>query len=697
MVLLTDPDDLTQETEITINETARTIRLEVAGNLSADGVTHQCVYSFLKEEWKIDATLIKFPFPIISITPEQFEWIDGWVPYDDTTRKLIRTGGWAEVGIDGYNDKEYLGIISLGDFEDEAADYAYYRKGTDPTLNDTTQFTYAGPVNEPVLIFEELGNPPTCTFASTTTITRASGDFVADGYVVGGQVVIRNSDTSANDGSWTLSAVEALTLTITGGAFTASGADTNAQLAYSYRNAISPYLRIRDADPEGKTFSKSTLAAIGISGDATYKVERFPLSNTTDLNIEETDANIGSNSPYTQINVKYFDTAFTMDIDLVDTERSFGIAVDVGTHSGVDGSTTASTLTSADGGIHLSNYDSGTLIVHSGDDKGTYSIVSTTATTIVISGTFPTGDTGASFTAQRASAVSASTQEIYEKVQYELRQTTDINELANGDVIGKVADELLEFVGSTLKTGTATPTNPNGGGSGVVILGFDSNDTNDLVFTDNGGTTRTFPYVAAGTINFNPNLVNDSGPAKYWMYFEYTTRTTVADLALSSSSGLTTSIDSALSNLPTLVQDDYVYITGFTNSTNDGLYQITDATPTAAQADATKVFPAITVIDESEGSRQLDQNPIDSPDAIIVDDNSTADITGNVPGASTSFDFDYDNNVQGGRTAATDAAVVLRAIGEETAQFIEASGTITRSTGLSFTLTASLERNYNNP
>ena len=57
----------------------------------------------------------------------------------------------------------------------------------------------------------------------------------------------------------------------------------------------------------------------------------------------------------------------------------------------------------------------------------------------------------------------------------------------------------------------------------------------------------------------------------------------------------------------------------------------------------------------------------------------------------------YDNNVQGGRTSGTNADIVLRAIGLETAQFVEATGTITRATGQVFSLVAALERNYSNP
>lgn len=110
---------------------------------------------------------------------------------------------------------------------------------------------------------------------------------------------------------------------------------------------------------------------------------------------------------------------------------------------------------------------------------------------------------------------SGTKQEIYEFVQWSLRQATDIDDDAS-TLVGQLAPELLEFVGSTLKTKTAS--NPEAGGSGVYIDNFQATDTNDLVFVDNTGTERTFPFVAAGTLSFNTNLVNDTD-AVYRVFF----------------------------------------------------------------------------------------------------------------------------------------------------------------------------------
>jgi len=257
---------------------------------------------------------------------------------------------------------------------------------------------------------------------------------------------------------------------------------------------------------------------------------------------------------------------------------------------------------------------------------------------------------------------------------------------------------LLSFVGDNLIAGSTTPSNPNGGGSGVIIQGFSSNDTNRISFYDNLAVVRTYPFVAAGTINFNSNLEFD-GDAKYWMYFQYTERFTNTGFAISSVSGQTATLTSSVTDMVAELADgDYIRLGGFTDENNNGIWQLT-----AAPAGTGPWTVAVTRVDDKPPSNEsagnsvsLDKNPINSPDAIIVKDNSGTDITGVISSGSTTFDFDYDGNVQGGRTATTDAAVLIRAIGLSTAQFVETSGTISRATGQLFTLVASLERNYEN-
>jgi len=682
------------------------------GLLSTDGATIQALYSFAKEEWKDDPALIPFDFPFVAVTPEQFEFVSGWTPSSVAgataiTEKLLRTGGWSEIDELGNLSRQWFGCISLGSFEDDATDNAYYEFGNDPTVDNTVNFEFPGPENEAVLTYEDIGNPATFTYVDggggADTVTRASGSFIDDGFKVGGQMTTRDSTTALNDGTYTITGVAALTLTFATGSFNTGEADPLVQVSVDNRNAFAPRLRVRDGDPNGKSYDASNLTAIGLS-TLTNKAERFPLSNATDLKISETDANIDTISPYTEIRLRYLAAAYNREVDTT-TKRDFGIIVDVGTYSQSQGASASSTLfTSASlslgTGEALADYVGGTLFIHEGTDQGSHTISGTpvdNAGTLEITLTvaLTATESNLSFTMQRATPVVATAEEIYEKVQRELRQTTDIDQ-TSGVVIGRVADSLLTFVGDTLNTGVSTPSNPNGGGSGVFIEGFDSNDTNRLGFTDNAATLRNFPFVAAGTISFNPNLVNDSA-GSYWMFFTYTTRTAVADLAISSAVGDDASIDSAGSNFPAgLAQNDHVTLSGFVNEENNGVWIITDAAPSTSQFDARKMS-GDTVVDEAAVAGNLDENPINSPDAILVDNNAGTDISGTIGAASVGFDFDYDGNTQGGRTAATDAAITLRAIGLETGQYVETTGTITRNTGLSFSLVAGLERNYSNP
>lgn len=153
MALITDPDDLNQGTEITISTGAKTIALTVAGNLSNDGVTGQAFYSFLKEEWKNDASLIPYPFPMVSITPEQFEFIEGWKPANDTTRNLLRSAGWREINASDVVNREYMGVISLGNID--SSNTAYFAFSSDTAKTD---FDFAGTVNQGIQTFGDATN-----------------------------------------------------------------------------------------------------------------------------------------------------------------------------------------------------------------------------------------------------------------------------------------------------------------------------------------------------------------------------------------------------------------------------------------------------------------------------------------------------------------------------------------------------------
>jgi hypothetical protein len=440
MAKITSKALLNVGTELTIDETLKTITLNVAGNLVAkDGVTLQALYSKLVDLWAT-ITYQDSPFPMYAIDAlsGQFQFgtdgatYSGWKPANDTTREMLRDGGWSEYNSTGVLARQYTGIVGLGVVS--AGSQLYWQK---TSTGAPTNFTFTDQCNEGIQVYGNIT-------ADATTTTFDDRTF--------------------------------------------------------FKTFVREYQ---------KKYKDSVLADTGKTATGAYLVNML-LSNENDLDITVADASIGT-SPYSEINVKYFSQAFSKAVDITGgTARDFGIVIDVGTHSGVDGvSNGTTTFTTAAAGITGANYTGGTLIVHEGAGKGTYTISGTPAadsitTTVAVSGSA----SGLSFTLQRATPVATSLQQIYTKIQYLLRQNSNINAVSGGtSVTGKTASILLNFVGSALKAGFYAPTNPAGGGTGVTIMGYATADTNSFTSYDNTAATRDYPYAAAGTISFNTPLV----------------------------------------------------------------------------------------------------------------------------------------------------------------------------------------------
>ncbi len=195
----------------------------------------------------------------------------------------------------------------------------------------------------------------------------------------------------------------------------------------------------------------------------------------------------------------------------------------------------------------------------------------------------------------------ATLEQIYTKIQYLLRQPTDINASGTAGVkTGKIQNELLRFVGDTLVTSQS-----------VYIDNIQAADSNRVEFYDDSNTLRTNPYTAAGTMTFNAPL--QGAGSSYRLIFT--------------------------------------------------------ALPGAG-------------------------NDFGESGAVTVNDAAGTPITGTISGPSISFTFDYDGNVQGGRTAGTDAAVTLIGIRPGSGKYVAASGTLTRSKAVSLSLVAEQDRVY---
>ncbi len=451
MTMITDPDLMAVGTEITLDTSARTFTLVAAGDLVAkDGVDANALWSFFVDIWST-ATYQPYPFPMNKIDNRSGQYIfgrdpggnyNGWKPADDTTRQMIRNGGWREYSGAGVLNREYFGAVLQGSAPFGCQ--AYYLRKSVASGGTPINYTFTDLPNEAVQVYGDASN----------------GNFDDRAY---------------------------------------------------FKSFVREYNYLYD---------DASLTDISETATGPYKLP-FGVASGADLKITANDAAMTA-GVYPKIGVKYFSGAFTKAVES-GTGRDFGVVIDAGTHSGIDGSMSASgnTLTSAAAGITGADFTGGTLKVHEGTNKGTYTISGTpTGSVVTITGTFAATESNASFTLYPAAALDATLAQIYTKIQYLLRQNSDIDATA-GTVTGKTADLLLNFVGDSLKCGFYAPTNPNGGGSGVLVEGIRDADLNSIVFYDNTATTREYPYAAAGTFSFNAPLTA-GGTGYYKLYYTTT-------------------------------------------------------------------------------------------------------------------------------------------------------------------------------
>lgn len=174
MAKITSKSSLNVGTEIVIDETAKTIRLVEAGSLVAkDGVTLQAVYSKLVDLWAT-VSYQDSPFPMYAIDAlsGQFQigtdgaTFSGWNWFDDTTRNMLRDGGWSEYSAAGALQAQYAGFIGLGSISPVTTVQPYYQiASTDAPIN----FPFTDQFNVGVKVFGDAthGNFDKRTYAKT--------------------------------------------------------------------------------------------------------------------------------------------------------------------------------------------------------------------------------------------------------------------------------------------------------------------------------------------------------------------------------------------------------------------------------------------------------------------------------------------------------------------------------------------------
>lgn len=149
-------------TELIIDEPNRTFQLVEAGNLVAkDGVTFQALYSKFVDLWAT-VTYQDSPFPFNALDALSGQYLigidaggnaNGWKPLNDTTRQMIRDGGWEEYSSAGVLQRVYTGIVGLGSLSLGSQPY-YIKAPTDAPAN----FTFNDQANEGIQVYGDVAN-----------------------------------------------------------------------------------------------------------------------------------------------------------------------------------------------------------------------------------------------------------------------------------------------------------------------------------------------------------------------------------------------------------------------------------------------------------------------------------------------------------------------------------------------------------
>ena len=675
--VITDPDALSATVKLTTETRAagsevfidttpagtlgseRTIELVVdAGNndLTDSGVTLKALYSFLKDRWKADANLIKFPFPMTPITDEQFEFTNGWKLEDTnvsgagddgtgvTTPYLIRTGGWAVNQGPGTNDSErWASVISLGALD--ANDQVYYR-----TVDDTT----SAPV-----------------------------DFLLEGSV--NQAVQFYTDTNA-DGT--------------------SDTDTSGFLEIFVRTFA-------------KTYAQTNLDDIGAGDGITYQAYRFPLVNAQDVKIVSSLAAAQGTAIAIEDLVGAAGTVtVTTEANhgLATNDRiTIAGATDTGFNTGVNGAvitvTGATTFTYANATTGTENtspatatgtyYDNMTISwADTGDNtqltgfNDTFNTTGVSVPEAYFTVNIDANDAGTSY------ATAPSAEIIYTWMQATLVNTGDINNnTANTGVRrGDITPLKLQFIGDTLFTLGQDDVPGVADFEGVRITDYATADQNRLVFWGYGSeqNASVTPTAIARSSNVVTVTVANSfasgdyitiagvtgGATSFNGSFELTgatgTNFTFAQTGGDESgtvSGTTTAAPAKFTNLT------FPFQSTVTLNFNPNLATDTDT-----------VYRVFFLNDDAGDNAG---NDFGTNGAITVQDTSSTDVQGTNPGASINFAYAYDANVQrGAASAAQDAPIVVVALGLEKAQYVKVDDQIIQRADLNISLVAPLERNY---
>lgn len=456
--------------------------------------------------------------------------------------------------------------------------------------------------------------------------------------------------------------------------------------ANDYRDFLKVYNR-----QQGKIYSEGNLLVDQGLSALTFVAYRMPLGSSSDPNVTQTDVFIDGNAPYTGMSINFL--------------------------KGSGYTTWGNTVV----------YPAGSVVLDSirqvnGSTLGTWWFTPTGGTS---SGTGTADDIGVTDWEQYVGEVQIGIEwfaynriidgnggtdiQVHEFSQRELRRTTNINDdglgapnqntfgLVNGDV----AIRLTQFAGGVKTFAGAYVTNLDASSRATAEF-FDITvdqgglDTFSVPFTSTG---RTFPFSSAGDIVFSQNAVDEANVDTYFdVYLDYTLRQTNVDVSISGASGNTGILGSVNIDLSIFAIGDYFNLSGFTNGVNNGTMRATGAgTADSVAFEKSRNITDILINEVAGATVNVDDDPFDTDDAVILQDDTGTPITGQITQINEPFTASFDTNNQGNRIPATPIPITITASGLNDSKNVVNSFTIPRQTGLSFPVSLLDESVYNNP
>ena len=680
-----------------------------AGGSIVDGVTEQAQYSFGKEEWRNDTelfagdNLIRHPFPFEPITREQFEVGGGlahdlWDWFRNDTRERVRTGGWAIVS-GTTTDQIYPGVITLGDLESDAqAYYLQIATGTAPQ-----NFVLLGEVNQAISAFENGGYDYRTflkLFVRKKFYTYAQSEIADIGVTQLESIVNRFPLTHVADPAITATDAELIGNTPWTG-FENISANTNGVTSNPSTDVGRITSSGQDFTADGVQVGDVIYITTGATDDGGYFRITAVGTTTVDVDLVENGAFSGEAGLTFQVNTRI----------LIDEIADDGtIYQDAGSPTG--------TLDSVAGGFTAVVAASDILRITeaASEFEGVYKITllvdDDTIEVNTFDQPFPTGATANIDYEILEPGMFLQ----YKEVERTLAATGNLSFTNNGvgveDQITRTSNswitdgvqegDLITIVGSVSNDGSYvvrsvaelvldvdvehTLTTEGAVAATATVFELFTRDLNGILypyhwrtFGNNGTANEVFEFIQR---ELRRETDIDNGPD----YF----RGDITDLLMSFATPTGKGLDMFIDDLNANDKNNVTYIDA------SGVERAFDFVAAGnlnfnnnLQNDADAVYEMffLSVPNGDFGTQQ----------AITVEDSDSVPIAGSVSGQpSISWDFAYDSNAQGGRTPGTNAAVVVIAIGLQTAQYVRTDYTITSTTGQNISLVSALERNYSN-